>query len=109
MSTEYCPGQVIFIKSAENGGESWKHIPAKIICKCSYGTYKIQAYGNKNDEYVSEHQIEEYSQDLAKRVKEQAGSKNKKMTKFLKNAEKDFLKGAEQSVEIRRMFNIECK
>ena len=87
----YQSGDVVFIRVCEQE-YSFRQIPAIVLCKCSYGTYKVRPYGSKTDEYVSEYQIELYSQEVAAKIKEEAGKKNKKMIKYLKSAEKDVSK-----------------
>lgn len=55
---DYEPNQVVFVKS-EQSKDSWR--PAKIVIKSGYGTYKVKIYGVKDEEYVSEYLISEYT------------------------------------------------
>ncbi len=63
--------------------------PARIVKKTSYGTYKVKMYGAKDEEYVSEYNIVKYCEELADKISASTGRTNKKMIKYLKNAEKD--------------------
>lgn len=86
-----------------------RQVPAKIVCKCGYATYRAKAYEKKVDEYVNEYNIEPYSEETANKVKNEAGKKNKKMNKFLKLAEKDFHKISRPEEKRAGLFDLECK
>ena len=57
----YEPDEVVFVVTETN-----KHglLPAKIVDKSSFGTYRIRIYGEKNDNFASEYSIRKFTNEL---------------------------------------------